>query len=209
MSNLISGELHSLQSLLTIKKSVSSPLLCGAKQLFGQLLELRRLVFVCHYGQDRRSCRCFWFFRLLVHPGQSSPAPGVVNKIYVTEGQYVKAGQSLLKFDPDINENRRTTLEQQLKIEQQRFDQQDQAYQARQQSLQARINSQQITLQTEQQIYVQIVPLARVGAIQRVLLKQKTKVEQLKSDIAQSEANLQEVQAELIKLLESLKNISG
>ena len=139
-----------------------------------------------------------------------SPAPGVVNKIYVTEGQYVKAGQSLLKFDPDINENRRSTLEEQLKIEQQRFDQQDQAYQARQQSLQARINSQQITLQTEQQIYEQIVPLARIGAIQKVqLLKQKTKIEQLKSDIAQSEANLREVQADLVKLRqESLKNIS-
>jgi len=139
-----------------------------------------------------------------------SPAPGVVDTIYVTPGQYVQAGQFLLKFDPDVNENRRSTLEEQLNIEKQRFEQQDQAFQARQQSLEARMNSQQVALQTEKQIYTQIAPLEQLGAIQRVqLLKQRTKIEQLKSDIAQSEANLREVQAELVKLRqESLKNIS-
>ena len=55
-----------------------------------------------------------------------SPAAGVVSKIFVNEGQYVKAGQSLLKFDPDVNQTRQDTVEEKLKLERQRFQQQQQ-----------------------------------------------------------------------------------
>jgi len=139
-----------------------------------------------------------------------SPAAGVVSKIFVNEGQYVEAGQSLLKFDPDVNQTRQETVEEKLKLERQRFQQQQQAYAAREQSLQARINSQRVTLVTEKQILSQIAPLAELGAIQQIqLLKQKTKIQQLIADISQSEANLREVQAELLRLQqESLKNLS-
>ncbi len=139
-----------------------------------------------------------------------SPAPGVVDQIYVSEGQSVKTGDPLLKFDPEVNENRLATLEEQLRLESQRFEQQELAYEAREQSLQARITSQKVSLATENQILAQIAPLAQIGAIQQVqLLQQKTRIQQFQSDIAQSQANLREVQAELVKLRqESLKNIS-
>ena len=139
-----------------------------------------------------------------------SPTPGVVDEIYVSEGQSVKAGQSLLKFDPDVNESRSATLKEQLELERQRFQQQERAYEAREQSLRAKITSQKVALQTEKEILVQISPLEQIGAVQRVqLLKQKTKIQQIQSDIAQSEANLREVDAELVKLRqESLRNIS-
>ena len=139
-----------------------------------------------------------------------SPAPGVVDEIYVTEGQSVRAGEPLLKFDPEVNETRRAALLEQLRLERQRFNEQERAYEAREQSLESRTRSQEASLQTEQIILAQIEPLVRQGGIQGVQsLQQKNKIQQLRSEIAQSQANLREVQAELVKLRqESLRNLS-
>jgi hemolysin D len=139
-----------------------------------------------------------------------SPAPGVVDEIYVTEGQSVRAGEPLLKFDPEVNETRRSALLEQLRLERQRFNEQERAYEAREQSLESRTRSQEASLQTEQIILTQIEPLVRQGGIQGVQsLQQKNKIQQLRSEIAQSQANLREVQAELVKLRqESLRNLS-
>ena len=65
-------------------------------------------------------------------------------------------------------------------------------------------------LDTERQIYTNISPLADQGAIQGTeLLRQRNRVEQLQSEVAQSRANLQEVQAQLLKMKqESLREIS-
>ena len=65
-------------------------------------------------------------------------------------------------------------------------------------------------LNTERQIYTNISPLADQGAIQGTeLLRQRNRVEQLESEVAQSRANLQEVQAQLLKMeQESLSEIS-
>ena len=139
-----------------------------------------------------------------------SPVAGVVDQIYVKEGQSVRAGQALLKFDPEVNETRRFALQEQIRFERQRLIEQERAFKARGQSLSARIRSQEATLQTEQMILSKIEPLARAGGIQIVqILQQQNKVQQLRSEIAQSEANLREVQAELVKLRqESLRNLS-
>lgn len=139
-----------------------------------------------------------------------NPTAGVVSQIYVKEGQSVRAGEPLLRFDPEVTEKRRTTLQEQIRLERMRFDEQERAFEAREDSLQSRTQSLQASLETERLIYGQIEPLAREGGIQRVqLLQQKNKVQQLQSEIAQSEANLREVQAELVKLRqESLRNIS-
>lgn len=139
-----------------------------------------------------------------------SPAPGVISEIYVKEGETVRAGAPLLKFDPDINEKRKVTLEEQIRLERQRFKEQENAFEAREQSLQARIASQEASFQLEKDILIQIEPLAKEGAIQNIqILQQKNKVQQLRSDIAQSQANLREVQAELVKLRqESLRNLA-
>lgn len=139
-----------------------------------------------------------------------SPAPGVVDEIYVTEGQSVRAGEPLLKFDPEVNETRRAALLEQLRLERQRFNEQERAYEAREQSLESRTRSLEASLQTEQIILAQIEPLVRQGGIQGLQsLQQKNKIQQLRSEIAQSQANLREVQAELVKLRqESLRNLS-
>ena len=139
-----------------------------------------------------------------------SPAAGVVDQIYVKEGQSVRAGEALLKFDPEVNETRRSALQEQIRLERQRFNEQERAFEAREQSLESRTRSQEASLQTEQVILTQIEPLAREGGIQVVqVLQQKNKIQQLRSEIAQSEANLREVQAELVKLRqESLRNLS-
>ncbi|QNG27109.1 HlyD family efflux transporter periplasmic adaptor subunit [Synechococcus sp. HK01-R] len=139
-----------------------------------------------------------------------SPAPGVVDEIYVKEGQSVRAGEPLLKFDPEVNETRQAALLEQLRLERQRFNEQERAYEAREQSLESRTRSLEASLQTEQIILTQIEPLVRQGGIQGVQsLQQKNKIQQLRSEIAQSQANLREVQAELVKLRqESLRNLS-
>lgn len=139
-----------------------------------------------------------------------NPTEGVVTQIYVKEGQSVRAGEPLLRFDPEITEKRRSTLVEQIRLERSRFDEQERAFTAREDSLQSRTQSLQDSLATERMIYAQIEPLALEGGIQRVqLLQQKNKVQQIRSEIAQSEANLREVQAELVKLRqESLRNIA-
>ena len=139
-----------------------------------------------------------------------SPAAGVVDQIYVKEGQSVRAGEQLLKFDPEVNETRRSALQEQIRLERQRFQEQERAFEAREQSLTARMRSLEGSLATERVILVNIEPLARQGAVQTVqILQQKNKIQQLTGEIAQSEANLREVQAELVKLRqESLRNIS-
>jgi HlyD family secretion protein len=139
-----------------------------------------------------------------------SPVAGVVDQIYVKEGQSVRAGQALLKFDPEVNETRRSALQEQILFERQRLIEQERAFKARGQSLSARISSQEATLRTEQMILEKIKPLARAGGIQILqILQQENKVQQYRSEIAQSEANLREVEAELVKLRqESLRNLS-
>lgn len=139
-----------------------------------------------------------------------APAPGVVSRIAVREGQAVVAGQALIQFDADVSDKRKSSLEQQIRLERQRFEEQQRAFSAREQSLQARTQSLQASLDTEQTILAQIEPLARQGGIQIVqVLQQKNKIQQLQSEIAQSQANLREVQAELVKLQqESLRTIS-
>jgi hemolysin D len=139
-----------------------------------------------------------------------SPSAGVVSQIYAKEGQSVRAGEPLLKFDPEVNLTRQSTLKEQILLERQRFEEQERAFQAREESLASRGRSQEASLQTEQLIFNQIEPLAREGGIQMVqILQQQNKIQQLRSEIAQSDANLREVQAELVKLRqESLRNLS-
>ena len=139
-----------------------------------------------------------------------SPAPGVVSEILVKDGEVLQAGAPLLRFDPDINEKRKLTLEEKIRLEKQRFKEQENAYKARGDSLQARIDSQEKSYHLEQVIFSQIEPLAKEGAVNRIqILQQKNKIQTLRSEIAQSQASYLEVQAELVKLRqESLRNLA-
>lgn len=139
-----------------------------------------------------------------------APFAGVVNQILVREGQKVSAGQSLLRLDPEVSEKRAETLQTQLKLEKKRFEEESRSIQARESSLRERTEGLGRALKTEKQIFINISPLADQGAIQGTeLLRQRNRVEQLESEIAQSRANLQEVQAQLLKMKqESLREIA-
>jgi HlyD family secretion protein len=139
-----------------------------------------------------------------------SPVAGVVAQLLVKEGQEVRRGQRLLRLDMDVTDKRRSTVQQQTRLERQRFQEQTKAMQAREDSLRTRTQALRQAMATEQQILNQIEPLARAGGIQKVqVLQQRNRVQQLNSDRAQAEANLREVQAELVRLRqESLRNRS-
>lgn len=130
-----------------------------------------------------------------------SPVSGVVSDIDVKEGEIVQAGASLLRFDPEVNEKRKSTLEEKIRLERQRFLEQENAYEARAQSLLSRIDSQEQSYEFEQKVLSMIEPFAAEGAVNRVqILQQKNKIQVLRSDIAQSQANYREMMAELVKL---------
>ena len=139
-----------------------------------------------------------------------APFAGVVKEILVKEGQRVSAGQALIRLDAEVSKKRAETLEKQLKLESTRFREESRSIQAREQSLRERMDGLIRALRTERQIYNDIIPLGRMGGIQRMqLLQQKNRVEQLQSEIAQARANLQEVQAQLLKMKqESLRELA-
>jgi hemolysin D len=139
-----------------------------------------------------------------------APFAGVVKQILVKEGQQVSANQELLRLDPDVSGKRADTLREQVLLERTRFNEESRSIEARAQSLRERTDGLTRLLRTEKLIYSQIAPLASQGGIQKLqLLQQRNKVEQLESEIAQSRANLQEVEAQLLKMKqESLRELA-
>ena len=139
-----------------------------------------------------------------------APFGGIVKEILVREGQAVKTGQALMRFDAEVSEKRAQTLKTQLKLEVKRFEEESRAIKARVSSLRERKEGLKRALLTEEEIYTNIIPLAQQGAFKRTeLLRQRNRVEQLESKVAQARANLQEVQAQLLKMeQESLREIS-
>jgi len=139
-----------------------------------------------------------------------APFAGVVKEILVKEGEQVTTNQLLLRLDADVSGKRAETLKAQIKLERTRFEEESNSIAARAQSLKERTDGLIRSLRTEKLIYSQIAPLAAQGGIQKVqLLQQRNRVEQLQSEIAQSRANLQEVEAQLLKMKqESLRELA-
>ena len=129
-----------------------------------------------------------------------APVSGVVSGIPVTEGELVTAGQVLIQFDPEVNTERLRSLGRQKELESRRLKEEIQAFEAREDSLQAKLNSLQMTLKVEASIVDRMAGLVSQGAIAEVqYLQQKNRLQELQSEIAQTEATLREVQAESIK----------
>ena len=139
-----------------------------------------------------------------------APFGGIVKEILVREGQAVKTGQALMRLDAQVSQKRAQTLKTQLKLEVKRFEEESRSIKARASSLRERKEGLKRALLTEEEIYTNIIPLAQQGAFKRTeLLRQRNRVEQLESEVAQARANLQEVQAQLLKMeQESLREIS-
>ncbi|MEB3241218.1 MAG: HlyD family efflux transporter periplasmic adaptor subunit [Synechococcus sp.] len=135
-----------------------------------------------------------------------APVQGVVSAIPVKEGQEVKPGQVLLQFDPDVNKERLSSLKQQKQLEAQRLDKETVAFAAREDSLEAKLASLKLTLATNQDILNRMQPLVEQGAMSEVqYLQQKNQLQEVSSEIAQSEARLREVQAESIKNIQQIR----
>ena len=139
-----------------------------------------------------------------------APFAGLIKEILVKEGQKVNYGDTLLSFDPEVSRKRKETLETQIKLERKRFEEESRSIKARKKGIQETINGTERSLKTEMEIYTNILPLAEIGALQLTeTLRQRNRVEQLESEVAQSNADLEEVEAQLLKLeQQSLREIS-
>lgn len=139
-----------------------------------------------------------------------APFAGVVKEILVKEGEKVNTGDTLLRFDAEVSRKRKETLETQIKLETKRFEEESRSVKARKNGVEERVNGLNRALKTEGGIYSNILPLAEIGAMQQTeVLRQKNRVEQLESEVAQSLADLEEIEAQLIKLeQESLRELS-
>ena len=93
-----------------------------------------------------------------------APFSGVIKNISVKEGQKVRKGDTLLRFDPEVSRKRKETLEVQLKLEKKRFEEESRSIREREQSVRAKRDGYARSLETEQEIYENIVPLAEIGA---------------------------------------------
>ena len=125
---------------------------------------------------------------------------GVVSGIPVTEGELVGPGHVLIQFDPEVNTERLRSLGLQKKLESRRLKEEIQSFEAREDSVKAKLKSLQISLKVEQSIVDRMAGMVSEGAIAEVqYLQQKNQVQELQSEIAQTEATLREVQAESIK----------
>ena len=139
-----------------------------------------------------------------------APFAGVVKDIVVKEGQKVKIGDTLLRFDAEVSRTRKETLETQIRLEDKRFEEESRSVRARKRGVVVRVNGLKRSLITEDGILQNILPLAQIGAMQQTeLLRQRNRVEQLESEVGQAEADLEEVEAQLMKLeQESLREVS-
>ena len=135
-----------------------------------------------------------------------APMSGVVSSIPVSEGELVQAGQVLLQFDPEVNAERQRSLTRQQELETKRLQEETAAFEARSDSLKAKVASVSKTLATEQAIVMRMARLVKQGAIAEVqYLQQKNRLQELQSEIAQTEATLREVQAESIKSTQQIQ----
>ena len=129
-----------------------------------------------------------------------APMSGVVSGIPVTEGELVSPGQVLVQFDSDVSNERLRSLKHQKELESRRLRKEIQAFEARVDSLRAQLRSLKETLKLEATIVDRMAGMVREGAIAEVqYLQKKNGLQELQSEIAQTEATLREVQAESIK----------
>lgn len=140
-----------------------------------------------------------------------APFAGVVKEIVAKEGQKVKMGDTLVRFDAEVSRKRKETLETQIRLERKRFEEESRSVEAKKRGVSERVKGLQRTLTTENGIYQNIIPLAEIGAMQQTeLLRQRNRVEQLESEVRVAATDLEEVEAQLIKLKqESLREISN
>jgi HlyD family secretion protein len=129
----------------------------------------------------------------------------VVEEIFVKEGQVVEPGQPLIRFDTDKSQAQKSNVTRQLLIEQQRITEQANAsrarldnLQAKRQSLISKRDSEKLSLINQEDILRRLDYLTRQGGMGLVqYMQEKDKGQQMRSQIAQTEAAIRQTDAEL------------
>ncbi|WP_341882440.1 HlyD family efflux transporter periplasmic adaptor subunit [Synechococcus sp. UW140] len=129
----------------------------------------------------------------------------VVEEIFVKEGQVVEPGQPLIRFDTDKSQAQKSNVSRQLLIEQQRISEQANAsrarlenLQAKRQSLIAKRDSEKLSLVNQEDILRRLDYLTKQGGMGLVqYMQEKDKGQQMRSQIAQTEAAIRQTDAEL------------
>ena len=129
----------------------------------------------------------------------------VVEEIFVKEGQVVEPGQPLIRFDTDKSQAQKSNVSRQLLIEQQRISEQANASRARLENLQAKRqsliskrDSEKLSLLNQEDILRRLDYLTKQGGMGLVqYMQEKDKGQQMRSQIAQTEAAIRQTDAEL------------
>ena len=129
----------------------------------------------------------------------------VVEEIFVKEGQVVEPGQPLIRFDTDKSQAQKSNVSRQLLIEQQRISEQANASRARLENLQAKRqsliskrDSEKLSLINQDDILRRLDYLTKQGGMGLVqYMQEKDKGQQMRSQIAQTEAAIRQTDAEL------------
>ena len=129
----------------------------------------------------------------------------VVEEIFVKEGQVVEPGQPLIRFDTDKSQAQKSNVTRQLLIEQQRISEQANASRARLENLQAKRqsliskrDSEKLSLVNQEDILRRLDYLTKQGGMGLVqYMQEKDKGQQMRSQIAQTEAAIRQTDAEL------------
>ncbi len=130
----------------------------------------------------------------------------IVSSIVVSEGEDVNKGQLLLKFDSEVNDQRKISLINEQIFESRRKHEQEKAFEAKVRSLESKLNSLEITYDLQKRIVERLSPLVEQGAISLVdYLKQRNRLQELLGEIAQTKANLSEVDAQTSTVRNSIQ----
>ena len=134
-----------------------------------------------------------------------SAVTSVVREIKVSEGELVSPGQVIVQLDPEINKARLSSLKRQKELETRRLREERSAFRARKESLVAELESQVETLKIESRIVERMRSMVEVGAVAEIqYLQQRNRLQERRSEIAQTRAGIKEVEAESRKSLQQI-----
>ncbi|WP_186469827.1 HlyD family secretion protein [Synechococcus sp. A18-25c] len=117
-----------------------------------------------------------------------SPVNGQLSQVLVSNGEEVKEGEPLLRFDVKSAEAEESTIARQLELERERLTDQLRRNEQRQQTLTRNIN-------LTERILERFTPLERGGAISEIqILQQANQLETLRDELLQMQTEREELQ---------------
>ena len=122
---------------------------------------------------------------------------GVISLINVEEGDEVEKGQLLLQLDPDISRKRTQTLKNEYLLEKQRKVKENESFMAKELGIRAKLQSLTTSYELQLQIVSNFTPLVKEGGISTIeYLREKNRLQEISSEIAQVAANLSDVRSQ-------------